>query len=454
MITGAILTVSLLAQYVTAFMAVRLIKVTGSRIAWGLFSLSIAFIAVRRTISLLQFFSGNGRPHAGLTFASVGLISSILMLAGVILITPLFRSMAEEIDRRRKTEEALSRSETKLRDITSSLAEGIYVFEANGHLSFMNPEAERLLGWSIEELNAAGPHELVHFRRPDGTPLPLSECSMHNVIATGKRLFSADEVFVRKDGTVFPISVITSPIVEDGKVVASVTAFQDITERKLAEERIGASLREKEILLKEIHHRVKNNLQIVASMLELQSEYISDSEARMVFEESQKRIETMSLIHARLYRSTDLAGVDFREYIEDLTANLMALDGGRSGSIDLNMDVREVVLDINRAIPCGLIINELFSNVLKHAFKGGRGGRVTVSMYDDGGGKMTLAVSDDGAGFPEGLDFRNTKSLGLQLVVSLVRQLEGTIDLDRSGGTAFRVCFPGISKTVAAGHGK
>ena len=303
MIIGSILIVSVLAQFMTAFMAVRLIKVTGNRIPWALISMSIVFMALRRSISLLEFFFGDNRSQTDLSFVLIGLISSLLMMAGVILISPLFKTMAEEISRRRSTEEALSKSEKTLQAVTSNLAEGIYVFDKSGRLTFMNPEAERLLGWTLEELNAGGPHDLVHFRKTDGTPLPLSECEMHKVITTGKRLFSTDEVFVRRDGTVFPISVITSPIMENGRVTASLTAFQDITDRKLAEEQIRESLREKEILLKEIHHRVKNNLQVVASMLELQAEYVSDKEARTAFEDSQKRIETMALIHEKLYRS-------------------------------------------------------------------------------------------------------------------------------------------------------
>ncbi|MFZ2198435.1 MAG: PAS domain S-box protein, partial [Thermodesulfovibrionales bacterium] len=136
---------------------------------------------------------------------------------------------------RKQAEEALRESEGKLKSITSHLAEGIYMLNELGYITFMNPEAEHLFGWTMDELNEKGPHSLVHFQRPDGTPLALSECKMHDVIKTKKRYFSTDEVFVRKDGTVFPISVITAPVMENGKISASVTAFRDITEQKQTE---------------------------------------------------------------------------------------------------------------------------------------------------------------------------------------------------------------------------
>ena len=152
------------------------------------------------------------------------------------------RQLTSEINRRKEVEKVLSLSEKELRTVTSHVAEGIYVFDKEGHLTFMNSEAERLFGWTIEELNKKGPHDLVHYLKPDGTPLPFTECRMHSVTNTGDRYASADEVFVRKDGTVFPVSVISAPIIEEGEVIASVTAFRDITDLKKIE-------KEKEMLI-------------------------------------------------------------------------------------------------------------------------------------------------------------------------------------------------------------
>ena len=238
MLTGTILTISVFVQFVTAYLALKLIRITGNRASWGLISLAISFMAIRRCISLTQFISGNYRHPLDLSFEVVGLITSVLMLSGVLLISPLFRSMADEIARRKQAEKVLRKTERELTGITANIAEGIYVLGEKGRTIFMNPEAERLLGWTMDELNEKGTHNTIHYLRADGTPLPLEECNMFNVIRSGKRFYSRDEVFVRKDGTVFPISVISAPIMEDGKIVASITAFQDITELKQAENKL------------------------------------------------------------------------------------------------------------------------------------------------------------------------------------------------------------------------
>ncbi|MBI5376919.1 MAG: response regulator [Candidatus Schekmanbacteria bacterium] len=146
------------------------------------------------------------------------------------------RELEGEIAARRKTEELIKKSEKKLLDITSSLGEGIYVFDLQGLITFMNPMAERLIGWTMDELNEKGAHNLIHYRKADGTPLPLEECPMHNITKTGNHYISKDEVFIRKDGTVLPISVISTPIIEEGKIIASVTAFRDFTDRRRLEE--------------------------------------------------------------------------------------------------------------------------------------------------------------------------------------------------------------------------
>jgi two-component sensor histidine kinase len=212
---------------------------------------------------------------------------------------------------------------------------------------------------------------------------------------------------------------------------------QDITERKLADERIRASLREKEVLLKEIHHRVKNNLQIISSLLNLQSKYIKDVSAIEMFKESRNRIRSMTLIHEKLYRSKDLAHIDLPEYIQNLSSNLFR--SYNSGSVTLKTQIDDILLGIDTAIPCGLIINELVSNSLKHAFPEHRG-EITVSLlWNDP--NYTLMVKDTGKGFPADVDFRNTESLGLQLVCTLTEQLSGEIVLDRSNGTAWSITF-------------
>ncbi|TSA54660.1 MAG: response regulator [Planctomycetaceae bacterium] len=216
----------------------------------------------------------------------------------------------------------------------------------------------------------------------------------------------------------------------------------EIAERKRAEENVRQSLLEKEVMLKEIHHRVKNNMQVISSLLNLQAGYIEDERALDLFKECQNRVRTMSLIHERLYQAEDLASINFTEYIRRLTGNLLVVYRIDTGIIKLNIYVEDVFLDINKSIPCGLIINELVSNVFKHAFPEGSEGEVSITLTEDKvDKKYTLIVSDDGVSFPEGLDFRETETLGMRLVNILTEQLHGTIELDRSGGTSFKIVF-------------
>lgn len=218
-------------------------------------------------------------------------------------------------------------------------------------------------------------------------------------------------------------------------------AQQEIAERKQAEERIKASLVEKEVLLKEIHHRVKNNLQVISSLLYLQSKQIGDARTLAMFEESQHRVRTMALVHEKLYQTQDLAQIDFAEYVQSLISYLVRSYSGTSSRIRLSVNVDTIFLDIDTAIPCGLILNELVSNALKHAFPSDRTGEICVGFHADHDGQFTLTVWDDGVGMPADFDLQSTDSLGLQLVNTLVDQLAGTILLDTSHGTEFRITF-------------
>jgi two-component sensor histidine kinase len=213
-------------------------------------------------------------------------------------------------------------------------------------------------------------------------------------------------------------------------------------ERKKAQEQIKASLREKEILLKEIHHRVKNNLQIISSLLNLQAEYLKDTQTIAIFKDSQNRIQSMAIVHEKLYQSEDLATINLSDYIQDLVSNLSYSYEVNLESIVFKIDVEDVLLDIDTAIPCGLIINELISNSLKYAFPRGKSGEIWIKLKSSAKNQLRLIVSDNGMGLPENFDFNNTESLGLQLVDALTIQLKGTIEIDRARGTKFLITFP------------
>lgn len=207
-------------------------------------------------------------------------------------------------------------------------------------------------------------------------------------------------------------------------------------------EQIRASLREKEILLGEIHHRVKNNLQIISSLLNLQARYIKDEKILNMFKESQSRINSMALIHERLYRSKDLVKINFPEYVRSLAAGLFSSYSVSSDDVTLEIDIKDVELDLDLAISCGLVLNELLSNALKYAFPNGRKGKIKVSLYEVNGNEVELVVGDNGIGLPEVFDFQKTESLGFQIIITLVEgQLEGKIELNKTEGTEFRIKF-------------
>ncbi len=246
---------------------------------------------------------------------------------------------------------------------------------------------------------------------------------------------------LRKDGREFPVEIALNPIeTEDGPMVLS--AVVDITERKQREESIRAALREKELLLGEIHHRVKNNLQIIHSLLDLQRSQIGDEGVKAMLLESQNRVLSMSLIHQMLYQTQDFAEVDFHRFINRLLPVLMESYSTDPDRVALHVDVRRLQLPIDAAIPCGLVVNELVTNALKHAFPGGRRGMIRVELDGGDGGEVVLSVANDGEPIPEDLDFSRGTTLGMQLVHLLADQIGGRMDVQRANPTRFTLRFP------------
>ncbi|RIK39300.1 MAG: hypothetical protein DCC55_18495 [Chloroflexi bacterium] len=227
----------------------------------------------------------------------------------------------------------------------------------------------------------------------------------------------------------------------EGQVLGFFTLVQDLTERKVAEEQIKASLEEKVLLIKEIHHRVKNNLQVISSLLYLQAEQITDPRVRTILQDSQNRVKSMALIHEKLYQAKDQVRVDVAEYIQNLTGYLFRSYAAQASGIQLYVKVDNVQLGIDTAMPCGLIINELLSNALKHAFPAGRCGEIHVGLRCEPEGHYVLVVRDTGVGIPPEVDLQKNASLGLQLVHTLVKQLDANIEIHRAAGAEFRICF-------------
>ncbi|OPY30377.1 MAG: nitrate/nitrite sensor protein NarQ [Methanocella sp. PtaU1.Bin125] len=227
----------------------------------------------------------------------------------------------------------------------------------------------------------------------------------------------------------------------EGRVTEFQAVGRDVTEIIRNQEQIKASLREKEALLKEVHHRVKNNLQIISSILSLQEARVIDQPSREMLRDSRNRIKSMALIHEKLYRSENLSRINFAEYVRSLMSHILTTYGSGGDRINVRVDVEDISLNIDTAIPLGLIINELVTNSFKHAFPGGAGGEISVELHRDGAGQYLLTVGDDGAGMPGDFDVEHTTSLGLQLVNALVQQTNSKVTILREKGTVFKIAF-------------
>ncbi|MBD2438938.1 PAS domain S-box protein [Nostoc sp. FACHB-110] len=256
-----------------------------------------------------------------------------------------------------------------------------------------------------------------------------------------KSYWSQEIEYVTKKGNIFWGNLAAKQITVAGKGI-NLVRLSDISDRKQAVEQIQRSLEEKETLLKEIHHRVKNNLQIISSLLRMQSRRSDDEATLLMFTESQNRVQSMALIHEQLYQSADLHQINFGSYIKSLTDSLFRCYGINQKNIHLNIATNNIKLTLDNAIPCGLIINELVSNCLKYAFPGETQGKITIALKSAPENKLILIVQDDGVGIPATLDWETANSLGLRIVKNLVRQLKGNILLERDRGTAFYIDFP------------
>jgi two-component sensor histidine kinase len=238
-------------------------------------------------------------------------------------------------------------------------------------------------------------------------------------------------------------------LVDDGTALLGVISvnrlrkYAENDERDRALEVIKIALREKELFFREAHHRIKNHLQIIASLLSLQASYIQDPLIRGMFMDSQDRVRSMALIHEALSQSGDMGEIDFAAYIRELASQLMHIYHGESERITLQLHLDDLLLDVNKATPCGLILNELLCNALKHAFPTGRSGEIRIDLKVDAARQVTLVMSDTGIGLPIELDFLNAETLGLQLISTLTEQLEGALTLDRGNGTVFTLTFNG-----------
>lgn len=342
-----------------------------------------------------------------------------------------------DITERKRTEESLRLSEEQFRLFVNNVRDyALFQMDAEGRVVAWNSGAEHLLGYTADEiLGQSGASIFV----PEDIAAGMPEQELRTSASLGRA--SDERWHLRKDGTRFWCNGVMSVMRDErGRLRGFAKVMRDETDRLRADEQLKASLREKEILLKEIHHRVKNNLQVITSLLSLQSDSVEDEAVRQMFDEACNRVRSIGDIHELLYRSPDLAHVDFNTYLHRLAQHLLSFYGVDQDRIRVSISTN-ADLTLSEAIPCGLIVNELLTNCLKHGFPQARSGNIQVSLNCESHQYM-LEVADDGVGLPPHFDLEEPASLGLKLVSVLARQLRGDFRSLETEGTRIAVVFP------------
>ena len=352
----------------------------------------------------------------------------------------LFQAITRDITDRKRADEQLRESEGRFRTMVESFPSGVLLVDSGGKITLANRRLLAQFGYSSDELAGQNVELLVpdsaraaHVVHREG----YARAQMARQMGAGRDLWG-----LRKDGAPFPVEVGLQPI-EAPEGPLTLATIVDISERKRAEETIIAALREKETLLKEVHHRVKNNLAVVVELLTMQSYQVDDPASRLALAESVNRVYAISLVHELIYQSDSLSSIDFGEHIARLAEKLLETYEVHGSRVELRTEAGHVSVTIDQAVPCSLILNELVTNALKHAFPAGSEGLIEVALHHDGADHILLEVRDNGVGMSPEVEVNTSRSLGLRLISGLTRQLGGAVDIVRGGpGTAFRIRFP------------
>ena len=340
--------------------------------------------------------------------------------------------IAEDITKQKQAEEQLRAATVMLSSLINNLHSGVMVEDEARRITHVNLAFNRIFNVPIPPESLFGVDSRLLFIQTAQFAERIEQVMKSGSPVLGEELEWQGRVFLRN----------YVPLLINENNHYHLWQYQDITDSRHAEAQIKASLKEKEVLLKEIHHRVKNNLQIISSLLNLQSAEIEDPKASQKFRESQDRVKAMALIHERLYQSSDLAKIDFCGYVRSLTGHLARSYRVDANAIRLSLEVDSVPMNLDVAIPCGLMINELVSNAFKYAFPERKEGEIKVRFTEEHDRKLNLVVSDNGVGFPEGRNPEESDSLGLKLVRTLTEQLGGTLHYQNHNGFYCEISIP------------
>lgn len=345
-----------------------------------------------------------------------------------------------------QAEQDLRESESRHRQVLENMGVGVVVHSPDTSIVFSNNRALELLGLTEEQASGKQAEEDEwSFVREDGSIMPLEEYPVRRVLSERSPLKDLVAGIDRPGdlGRVW-VSVVAFPVFgDDGELQSVVATTVDVTEKRAAEERLKKSLKEKESLLREIHHRVKNNLQVASSLLSLQAREAESEEVVKELNEGARRIRGMALVHEKLYQSADLANVEFSEFLEEMVTQHFGSYGLHTGRIELKTEMQPVSLAVDQAVVCGQIASELLSNAIKHAFPEGAHGSICISIRPSGKRGVELRVTDDGIGLPEGMEPEDPKSLGMWLVRTFTQQIDGEVQFESAAGegTDVRVEF-------------
>jgi len=351
---------------------------------------------------------------------------------------PFYSGIMIDITPQKRAQDKIRETETKLAAILKNLPK-VVVYQSGNNKDFISENISEMTGFKPQEILKEKYFfgSVIH---PEDMPSVKESLNMWHQ-RNDEGILIMEFRMKRKDGTYIWIEDHMFRVTDESNGSYLSGILIDVTERKLAEQKLSRSLKEKELLLKEIHHRVKNNLQVVSSLLKLQTGYVKDENALDLLMDSQNRVRSMALVHQKLYQSADFSEINFTEYLRQLSGHLLNSFKTNPEIVNIDISAEKLELGIDHAVPCGLIVNELISNSLKYAFPDGKKGTIVIDLQKCNNNEIILTISDDGVGFPEGINYRETQSLGLQLVNTLVGQIDGNISMENHVGTTFRISF-------------